>query len=48
MHMNRALSGLAVTLGLSGCFPEVAYKGDLDFHYDDEGYFLRATWSREV
>jgi len=25
-----------------------AYKGDLDFHYDDEGYFLRATWSREV
>lgn len=25
-----------------------AYEGDLDFHYDDEGYFIRVTWSREA
>jgi NMD protein affecting ribosome stability and mRNA decay len=25
-----------------------AYEGDLGFHYDDEGYFIRATWSREA
>jgi len=24
-----------------------AYQGDFDFRYDDEGYFLRASWSRE-
>ncbi len=24
-----------------------AYEGELDFHYDDEGYFLRGKWSRE-
>ena len=24
-----------------------AYKGDLDTHYDREGYFVRIRWSRE-
>jgi len=24
-----------------------AYKGDLDTHYDKEGYFVRLTWKRE-
>jgi len=24
-----------------------AFEGDFDFHYDEEGYFLRATWRRE-
>lgn len=23
-----------------------AYEGDFDFHYDEAGYFLRATWHR--
>ena len=25
-----------------------AFKGEFDFHYDEEGYFLRATWEREA
>ncbi len=24
-----------------------AYKGEFDFHYDEEGYFVRANWTRE-
>jgi hypothetical protein len=24
-----------------------AFEGDFDFHYDEEGYFLRASWVRE-
>jgi hypothetical protein len=24
-----------------------AYQGDLDFHYDEEGHFIRVTWSRD-
>ena len=24
-----------------------AYKGDFDFHYDEEGYFVRVNWTRE-
>ena len=24
-----------------------AYEGDFDFHYDEEGYFIRAKWRRE-
>jgi NMD protein affecting ribosome stability and mRNA decay len=24
-----------------------AYKGQLDVHYDEEGYFVRVTWTRE-
>lgn len=24
-----------------------AYKGDFDFHYDEEGYFIRVNWSRD-
>ena len=23
-----------------------AYKGELEFHYADQEYFLRATWTR--
>lgn len=23
-----------------------AWEGDFDFHYDEEGYFIRVTWSR--
>jgi hypothetical protein len=23
-----------------------AYKGSLDIHYDEEGYFIRARWTR--
>lgn len=23
-----------------------AYEGEMDFHYDEEGYFVRASWSR--
>lgn len=25
-----------------------AYKGDLDVHYDEKGYFLRVAWRREA
>lgn len=25
-----------------------AYKGELDFHYDAEGYFIRVNWRREA
>jgi len=25
-----------------------AYKGDFDFHYDAEGYFIRVNWRREA
>jgi hypothetical protein len=24
-----------------------AYEGDLDFHYDEEAHFIRASWQRE-
>jgi NMD protein affecting ribosome stability and mRNA decay len=24
-----------------------AYKGEFDFHYDEEGYFVRVNWTRE-
>ncbi len=24
-----------------------AYKGDFDFHYDEEGYFVRVHWKRD-
>lgn len=24
-----------------------AYKGELDFHYDEGGYFIRANWKRD-
>lgn len=24
-----------------------AYKGELDIHYDEEGYFVRVNWKRE-
>lgn len=24
-----------------------AYRGELAFHYDEEGYFIRVTWSRD-
>lgn len=24
-----------------------AYEGEFDFHYDEEGYFIRVTWARE-
>lgn len=26
---------------------ENAYKGDLDFHYDEAAYFIRVNWKRE-
>jgi hypothetical protein len=25
-----------------------AYKGDLEFQYDEEGYFVRVSWNREA
>jgi hypothetical protein len=25
-----------------------AWRGELDTHYDDEGYFVRASWNRDV
>ena len=24
-----------------------AYQGKIDFHYDEDGYFIRVTWSRD-
>ncbi len=24
-----------------------AYEGEFDFHYDEEGYFIRVSWTRE-
>ena len=24
-----------------------AFKGELDLHYDEEGYFIRINWKRE-
>ena len=27
---------------------ERAYKGELDTHYDEGGYFIRMTWHRDV
>ena len=25
-----------------------ACKGEFDFHYDEEGYFIRVSWTREA
>ncbi len=25
-----------------------AYEGEFDFHYDEEGYFIRVNWTRET
>jgi hypothetical protein len=24
-----------------------AYRGELDFHYDEEAYFIRVRWTRD-